>query len=62
MNIKGDNNRNKIRNFSAKTETTTLTSNQQNILPDIDVDNNIKYMRQNSSEAKLLNELSYKTI
>ena len=61
MNIKGDSNRNKIRNFSAKTET-TLTSNQQNILPDIDVDNNIKYMRQNSSEAKLLNELSYKTI
>ena len=60
MNIKGDNNRNKIRNFSAKTET-TLTSNQQNILPDIDVDNNIKYMRQNSSEAKLLNELSYRT-
>lgn len=61
MNIKGDNNRNKIRNFSAKTETTTLTSNQQNILPDIEGEN-IKYMRQNSSEAKLLNELSYKTI
>ena len=59
MNIKDDNNRNKIRNFSAKTET-TLTSNQQNILPDIEGEN-IKYMRQNSSEAKLLNELSYRT-
>ena len=56
-----DENKNKIRNFSAKTET-TITSNQYNIMPDIEGENSVKNLRQNNSEVQLLNELSFRTI
>ena len=55
-----DENKNKIRNFSAKTET-TITSNQYNIMPDIEGENSVKNLRQNNSEVQLLNELSFRT-